>query len=157
MCRPKSSVKNNSSYLNTTMSQIVKPFFGLDAFVEEFIPLGQKKNGHIDRQAMMAAARGENGKGWMARNFAGRIHALEAMRAALGCGKTVVWAGGPVAVAALKTGGYLDGGVDVSRVHQVTEHGAGLVVKATQHPSLPLLSGESSRCPAAPLRSGVCV
>jgi len=158
MCRPASSVKNNNSNANTTMTQVVKPFFGRKAFVEEFLPLGQQNNAHVDRQAMMAAARGENGKGWMARNYVERLRALEAMRAALGCRKTVVWAGGPVAEAALKTGGYFEGGVEVSRDHQVIElrGGRSVVVSATQHPSLPLLGGGSNRCPAAPLRSGVC-
>jgi len=159
MCRPASSVKNNDSNANTTMTQVVKPFFGRKAFVEEFLPLGQQKNAHVDRQAMMAAARGENGKAWMARNYVERLRALEAMRAALGCRKTVVWAGGPVAEAALKTGGYLDGGVDLSPAHGVTEHedGRRIVVHGSQHPSAPLLAGDNSvvdRCRAAALRSG---
>lgn len=160
MCRPASSVKSNDSNANTTMTQVVVPFFGDGrVFIEELVPLGVAKNSDLDRQAMTEAARGENGRAWMSANYVGRLRAVQAMREALGLPTTVVWVGGPVAGAALQTGGYLDGGVDVSPAHRVTEHEAGrrIVVRGTQHPSAPLFAGDSSgvdRCGAAALRSG---
>ena len=160
MCRPASSVRSNDSNANTTMTQVVKPFFGDGrVYIEEFFPLGMEKNAYLDRQAMTEAARGEKGKAWMPANYVGRLRAVQAMCDALGLPTTVVWVGGPVAGAALQTGGYLDGDVDVSRDHRVTKHKDGRCFKVhgSQHPSAPLLAGDKSvvdRCRAAALRSG---
>ena len=142
------------------MTQVVEPFFGdRRVYIEEFVPLGMAKNSDVDRHAMTEAARGEKGKAWMPDNYVGRLRAVQAMRDALGLPTTVVWVGGPVAGAALQTGGYLDGGVDVSRDHGVTEHEDGrcINVRGSQHPSAPLLAGDNTgvdRCRAAALRSG---
>ncbi len=159
MCRPVSSVRSNNSNANKTMVQAVFPFLKKTVYIEEFVPLGMEKNAHVDRRAMTEAARGENGKAWMSANYVGRLHAVRAMRDALGLPTTVVWVGGPVAGAALQTGGYLDGGVDVSRDHGVTEHEDGrcINVRGSQHPSAPILAGDNpgvDRCRAAALRSG---
>ena len=142
------------------MTQVVVPFFGDGRlYIEEFVPLAVAKNSDLDRQAMTEAARGEKGTAWMPANYAGRLRAVQAMREALGLPTTVVWVGGPVAGAALQTGGYLDGDVDVSRDHGVTEHEDGrcINVRGSQHPSAPLFPGDNpgvDRCRAAALRSG---
>jgi len=138
--RPAKSFHSNNSLENNTMNIIILPELSSSLYIEEFLPLGLNQNADVDLSLLKKRARDPTH--WMCKNFSTRVQAVTILRRT--CGKnSITWLGGPDVCDALAAYVTSCSVIELVKLDVATGLNGQIFIRASQHPSAPLLRGMS--------------